>query len=354
MVVPPQRAACGQGGAVGAPRSRERMAQEMGALAGGSAPGPRQGAAHERPDTLAVGASTGWGPHPDKDLPRRARWSPVAEGGDERGAPRMRQREAIRAGSLPPAPECSGVPIQSIQGQGHHCTGPSTEPGQQEHKRVIAAPVRCAPVTALSQACDILSWHTLGEGCQPPVGDGGHRCGPIVGDDAALEDTAAKTPACGRDDLGVRGALTARLLYHDVADVLGTERLQPESLGATSMVEKTPDGVAGGLHRRGGHATLLAQGVLQVAGDAIARARADVGHRAGHHAVLVEVREQSPSGRTVMTVGTTAPRAVLEKVGNALVVAIHAREGLGLEPAAEVGEEAHHGLRRPTRVALGE
>src|SRR5712692_5015717 len=86
------------------------MAQEMGTLEGGIEPGPRQGAAHDRPETLAVSESPGGGAHPDKDLPRRARWSPVAEVGNERGANLLRQRKAIIAGSLPPDPECSGVP----------------------------------------------------------------------------------------------------------------------------------------------------------------------------------------------------------------------------------------------------
>lgn len=100
------------------------MAQEMGTLEGEMASGPRQGAAPERTDALAVGASPGGGPHPDQALPRRARWSPVAEVGDERGANLRRQRETRIAGSLTPDPECSGVPIQRIQGQGPDFTGP--------------------------------------------------------------------------------------------------------------------------------------------------------------------------------------------------------------------------------------
>ena len=54
-----------------------------------------------------------------------------------------------------------------------------------------------------------------------------------------------------------------------------------------------------------------------------------------------------------MTGGTTARRAVLEQGGNALVVESRDRAGLGLEPAAEGGEEAEPVLRRPARVALG-
>ncbi len=329
------------------------MAPAMGALEGGSAPGPRQGAAHDRPAAWAVGASTGGCPPPDTARPGRARGSPVAAGSDARGTDLRRQWEAIRAGSLPPEAACASVPSQILQGQGHHCPSPSTEPGPQEHHRVSALPVRGAPVTALSQACDLLGLHTPGEGRQPPVGHGGHRFGPIVGDDAALAEKAANAPAGGGAHLGVRGALTPRRLEPEGADVWGTERRQREGLGATALVEQTPDRVAGGRPRRGCPATLGAQGVLQGACDAVARARPGFSPREGQHAVRAELREPSSAGRAVMTVGTTAPRAGLENVGNALVVAIHAREGLALEPAAAVGEEAHPLLRRRARVALG-
>ena len=149
MVGPSPRTAVGPCGAVVEPLGRERMAQARGALEGGMEPGPRQGAAHERPEALAVGASPAGGPHPDQDRPRRAPWSPGVAGGDERCADRRRQREAIRAGSLPPAAECSGVPSQLLSGQGHHCTGPYTAPGHQAQNRVRAVPLRGAPVAAL-------------------------------------------------------------------------------------------------------------------------------------------------------------------------------------------------------------
>ena len=92
----------------------------------------------------------------------------------------------------------------------------------------------------------------------------------------------------------MRGALPARLLYHDVADVLGTERLQLGGLGAKARVEKTPDRGEGGRPRGGCQATLVAQGVLKGARAAVAPTLAGFGKQEGQPAVRAELREQSP------------------------------------------------------------
>jgi hypothetical protein len=131
------------------PLGRAGMAEELGPLQRGIEPSPREGATHDRPDPLAIGAPADRSSHPEKDLSRRAQGTPGAEGGNSRGANLMRQREAIRAGALPPDVELSGVPIQILEGQGHHCAGPPTEPSSQEQHRLLASPVRCAPGAAL-------------------------------------------------------------------------------------------------------------------------------------------------------------------------------------------------------------
>jgi len=53
-----------------------------------------------------------------------------------------------------------------------------------------------------------------------------------------------------------------------------------------------------------------------------------------------------------MTVGMIAPITVLQKRLNALFVEVRGRAGVSLEPAAEVGESAHHRRRGPPRLAL--
>src|SRR6266699_3217849 len=64
--------------------SRQRMAQEMGALERGLKPGAVQSSRHDRRDALTIGESTVGGSRPDKDLTRCARWSPCPTIGDER------------------------------------------------------------------------------------------------------------------------------------------------------------------------------------------------------------------------------------------------------------------------------
>jgi hypothetical protein len=141
----------------------QRMAQQMRASARGVEPSSRQCAAHDRPDRLPVDEATARRPHPDKDLPCRARRSAVTEVGDEGCADLVWQWEAITACTLAPDEEFPGVPIQIIQGQGRHFTSPSAEPGQQEQNRVITWPLWCAAVTASSQAFDVLGFHTPGQ-----------------------------------------------------------------------------------------------------------------------------------------------------------------------------------------------
>jgi hypothetical protein len=141
----------------------QRMAQQRRASERGVEPGPRQCAAHDRPDRLPVDEATARRPHPDKELPCRARRSAVTEVGDEGVADLVWQWEAITARTLAPDEEFPGVPIQIIQGQGRHFTSPSAEPGQQEHNRVITLPVVWAAVTASSQAFDVLGFHQPGQ-----------------------------------------------------------------------------------------------------------------------------------------------------------------------------------------------
>jgi len=111
---------------------REGMAEEMGPLQRGIEPSPREGAPHDRTDALAIGEPADRSPHPEKDLPRRARGAPVAAGGHSRGTNLMRQWEALRAGALSPDLECPGVPIQSVQGQGDDLSGPYTQPSSEQ------------------------------------------------------------------------------------------------------------------------------------------------------------------------------------------------------------------------------
>lgn len=49
-----------------------------------------------------------------------------------------------------------------------------------------------------------------------------------------------------------------------------------------------------------------------------------------------------------------APIAVLQKIVNAVFVEVYGCEGVVLKPAAEVGEQTHRILRRPTGVALAQ
>jgi hypothetical protein len=87
-------------------------------------PGPCQRSAHARPDRLAIGNATARRPHPDTDPPCRAGRSALTEGGDSGCAALVWQGETIMARALAPDEEFPRVPIQSIQGQGRHCTSP--------------------------------------------------------------------------------------------------------------------------------------------------------------------------------------------------------------------------------------
>ena len=124
IVVPSQLPDVGQRGAMVEHLGREGMAEEMGPLQRRIEPSPREGAPHDRTAPLAMGEPADRSSHPEQDVSRRAQGTPVAEGGNERGANLMRQREAIRAGALPPDLARSGVPIQLLEGQGPHCSGP--------------------------------------------------------------------------------------------------------------------------------------------------------------------------------------------------------------------------------------
>ena len=72
----------------------------------------------------------------------------------------------------------------------------------------------------------------------------------------------------------------------------------------------------------------------------------------GNHALIAQVRKPSMQGGVIITMDTIAPIAVVQKIVKPLFVEVCDREGLSLEPAAEVGEQAHGILRRPARIAL--
>ena len=102
----------------------QRMAQQRRASERGVEPGPRQGAADDRPDRLPVGEATTRRPHPDQNLPCRARRSAVTEVGASGFANLVWPWAAITARALAPDEEFPGVPIQIIPGQGRYFTRP--------------------------------------------------------------------------------------------------------------------------------------------------------------------------------------------------------------------------------------
>jgi hypothetical protein len=93
--------------------------------------------------------------------------------------------------------------------------------------------------------------------------------------------------------------------------------------------------------------------VLNVAREAVARPDVGLDDGAGNHPMIAPLLKQPPPDRVVITVGTTGLLAVLPKVLHAWFVEVRGHEGVALEPAAEVGEQAHRRLRRPDRLALG-
>src|SRR4051794_5927719 len=72
-----------------------------------------------------------------------------------------------------------------------------------------------------------------------------------------------------------------------------------------------------------------------------------------NHPLLAQLRKQPPQDRVVITVGAPGLIAVMEKALQAWFVERCDREGVVLEPATEVSEQAHRILRGPMRIALG-
>src|SRR2546425_658000 len=100
------------------------MAQQMCTFERWIQPGSLQRSTHDRTDPLAVGESTARRSHPDKDAPRRHRWSALTDVGGQRLADLMGQRQAIVACSLAADKEFPGFPLEIIEAQGHHFPGP--------------------------------------------------------------------------------------------------------------------------------------------------------------------------------------------------------------------------------------
>lgn len=168
--------------------------------------------------------------------------------------------------------------------------------------------------------------------------NGRPRVGQVGGDGPAWEEHADKAPQGGREPRGVSGALPARLRPQEGRDVWGAECLQSERCTATPLTENTPDGIEGVAHGRWRQATRVKPEVLNVARDAVARPGGGLDSWDGNHPWLSQLPTQPPPDGAIMTVGMTALRAVLQKGIHALFVEVRGREGVSLEPAAEVGE----------------
>lgn len=162
--MPSQRTARSARGAVVEQRGGQCMAQQMRPRVRRREPGPCQRSAPDRPDRVAIGNATARRPHPDTDPPCRAGRAAVPEGGDSCVADLVWPWETSMARALAPDEEFPRVPLQIIQGQGRHFTSPSPKTGPWEHKRGIAWPWSCRPVTALPQGLDVLGFQTRGEG----------------------------------------------------------------------------------------------------------------------------------------------------------------------------------------------
>ena len=179
-----------------------------------------------------------------------------------------------------------------------------------------------------------------------------HSVGEVVSDHPVLEQKAEKAPQCGGEQLGTRGALATRLLQHEGRKVLGAEDLQAGRLGTKATAEKTPDRLDVVPHSRWRQTTLVTQIVLKVACNMVVWTRVGLDNPYGNQTLIAQVLKPLTQGGAIITMDTIAPIAVVQKIVNALFVEVRCREGMALEPAAEVGEQAHGILRRPARIAL--
>jgi hypothetical protein len=325
----------------------------MCSLEGRIEPGAPQRSGHARRDRSTGAQATAWRPHPDTDLPRHPRRSVVTQIDGYGRTDLMGERQAIVACALPPHQEFARFPIQSIEGQGGPCTGPEAEPRQQAPDGIIALSFRGATVTARHQPVDVRGVHEPGQAGSPPMGYRWHGGGEVVGEHPALAQQAETAPPRGGEQLGTRGAIATRLWQPEVRHVLGAEDLRAGWVGTKATAEKTPGRLEVVPHRRWRQTTLVPQVVLKVAGKRVVWTRVGLDNPAGHQALIAQVLKPWPHDGAIITRDTIAPIAVVQKLGHALCIAVCGREGLSLEPAAEVGEQAH-GIRcRPARIALG-
>jgi hypothetical protein len=179
MSVPQNLGHLGQGSASAKQIRREREPKEVGTARRGMESGARQRSFDDCGDGLVRAEAANGRFDPNKQTPRRARWSPSPKIRGNRRADISRERKMLMARALASDDDLACLPVDVVQGHLHDLARAEAQSGEDQQDGEIALAGWSPLITLPEQASDFMWRQRRGHRGQSPIGHGEDRPGQV-------------------------------------------------------------------------------------------------------------------------------------------------------------------------------